>query len=43
VIAKRVLAGEFEPGDLIEVEVEADELAFRRSVPAEPVPERVAA
>jgi ATP-dependent Clp protease ATP-binding subunit ClpC len=43
VLAKRVLGGEFNPGDLVLVEVEGDQLAFRREVPAEPVPEAVAA
>ena len=43
VLAKRVLAGEFNPGDLIQVDVEEDQLAFRREVPAEPVPTPVAA
>ena len=43
VLAKRVLAGEFNPGDLIQVDVEEDRLAFRREVPAEPVPTPVAA
>ena len=43
VLAKRVLAGEFNPGDLIQVDVEEDQLAFRREVPADPVPTPVAA
>jgi ATP-dependent Clp protease ATP-binding subunit ClpC len=43
VLAKRVLAGEFNPGDLIQVDVEDDELTFRCEVPAEPVPTPVAA
>jgi ATP-dependent Clp protease ATP-binding subunit ClpB len=43
VLAERVLAGEFSPGDLIRVDVEGDDLTFSREVPSEPVPAPVAA
>jgi ATP-dependent Clp protease ATP-binding subunit ClpC len=43
VLARRVLAGEFNTGDLISVDVEDDELVFNREIPAEKVPTRIAA
>jgi ATP-dependent Clp protease ATP-binding subunit ClpC len=43
VLARQVLASEFEPGDTVLVDVEDGELAFRRNLSAEPVPAPVAA
>jgi ATP-dependent Clp protease ATP-binding subunit ClpC len=43
VLAKRVLADEFSPGDLIQVDVEGDELVFQRQESAELLPTPVAA
>ena len=42
VLARKVLSGDYNSGDLIQVDAAGDELSFNRILPSEPVPTQIA-